>query len=69
MIELYTRRGEAGFSPNINFLATPMHDVIDTVVHGSDGPAGRVGSGRVTILPDFGAIGGSGQHFGFFSFY
>ena len=25
----------------------------------------RVGSGRVTILPDF---GGSGQHFGFFSF-
>ena len=35
------------------------------VVHGSDGPAGRVGSSRVTILPDF---GGSGQHFGFFSF-
>ena len=27
--------------------------------------SGRVGSGRVTILPDF---GGSGQHFGFFSF-
>ena len=24
------------------------------VVHGSDGPAGRVGSGRVTILPVFG---------------
>ena len=23
------------------------------VVHGSDGPAGRVGLGRVTILPDF----------------
>ena len=28
------------------------------VVHGSDGPAGRVGSGRVTILPD---VGGSGR--------
>ena len=27
--------------------------------------SGRVGSGRVTILSDF---GGSGQHFGFFSF-
>ena len=27
--------------------------------------SGRVGSGRVTILPDF---VGSGQHFGFFSF-
>ena len=54
MIELFPKRGEAGFSPNINFLATPMHDVIDRVVHGSDGPAGRVGSGRVTILPDFG---------------
>ena len=27
------------------------------VVHGSDGPAGRVGSGRVTILPDFGGSG------------
>ena len=40
------------------------------VVHGSDGPAGRVGSGRVTILPDFGGSGrvGSGKHFGFFSF-
>ena len=37
------------------------------VVHGSDGPAGRVGSGRVTILPEFGRSGrvGSGQHFGF----
>ena len=35
------------------------------VVHGSDGPAGWVRSGRVTILPDF---GGSGQHFGFISF-
>ena len=35
------------------------------VVHGSDGPAGRVGSGRVTILPDFGGSGrvGSGQTF------
>ena len=29
MIELFLRRGEAGFSPNINFLATPVHDVID----------------------------------------
>ena len=65
MIELFPKRGEAGFSPNINFLATPMHDVIDRVVHGSDGPTGRVGSGWITILPDF---GGSGQHFGFFSF-
>ena len=27
------------------------------VVHGSDGPAGRVGSGWVTILPDFGGSG------------
>ena len=45
------------------------------VVHGSDGPAGRVGSGRVGL----GRVGsrfcrilagrvGSGQHFGFFSF-
>ena len=57
MIELFPKRGEAGFSPNINFLATPMHDVIDRVVHGSDGPAGRVGSDRVTILPDFGGSG------------
>ena len=34
------------------------------VVHGSDGPAVRVGSGRVTISPDFGGSGrvGSGQH-------
>ena len=29
MIELFPRRGEAGFSPNINFLATQVHDVID----------------------------------------
>ena len=28
--------------------------------------SGRVGSGRVTILPDF---GGSGQHFGFLIFF
>ena len=27
------------------------------VVHGSDGPAGRVGSGRFTIFPDFGGLG------------
>ena len=26
-------------------------------VNGSDGPAGRVGSGRVTILADFGGSG------------
>ena len=31
------------------------------VVHGSDGPAGRVGLGRVTILPDFGGSGGVGS--------
>ena len=45
-------------------------NVLPRVVHGSDGPAGRVGSGRVTILPDFGGSGrvGSGQHFGFISF-
>ena len=32
--------------------------------------SGRVGSGRVTILPDFGGSGrvGLGQHFRFFSF-
>ena len=46
------------------------------VVHGSDGPAGRVGSGRVGS----GRVGsghdfagfrrvGSGQHFGFISFF
>ena len=29
----------------------------DRVVHGSDGPAGRVGSGRIMILPDFGGSG------------
>ena len=46
---------------------------LSRVVHGPDGPAGRVGSrfcrilaGRVTILPDF---SGSGQHFGFCSFF
>ena len=31
------------------------------VVHGSDGPAGRVGSGRVTVLPDFGGSGRVGS--------
>ena len=48
----------------------PEEPLYIRVVHGSDGPAGRVGSGRVTILPDFGGSGrvGSGQHFGFFSF-
>ena len=65
MIELFPKRGETGFSPNINFLATPMHDVIDRVVHGSDGPAGWVGSRFCRILA--GRVG-SGQHFGFFSF-
>ena len=39
------------------------HDTVH--VHGWDGPAGWVRSDRVTIFPDF---GGSGQHFGFFSF-
>ena len=45
------------------------------VVHGSDGPAGRVGSGRVGSGHDFAGfwrVGsgrvGSGQHFGFISF-
>ena len=28
MIELFPRMGEAGFSPNINFLATSVHDVM-----------------------------------------
>ena len=28
----------------------------------------RVGSGRITILPDFGGRVGSGQHFGIFMF-
>ena len=32
-------------------------NVTHRVVHGSDEPAGRVGSGRVTILPDFGGSG------------
>ena len=32
------------------------HEQCLRVVHGSDGPAGRVGS-RVTILPDFGGSG------------
>ena len=29
MIELFPRMEEAGFFPNINFLATPVHYVID----------------------------------------
>ena len=39
------------------------------VVHGSDGPAGRVGSDRVGSGHDFAGFWrvGSGQHFGFFS--
>ena len=43
------------------------------VVHGSDGPAGRVGSGRVGSGHDCCRIlagrVGSGQHFGFFQFF
>ena len=38
------------------------------VVHGSDGPAGRVGSGRVTILPNFGGSGRVGSALRIFSF-
>ena len=42
------------------------------VVHGSDGPAGRVGSGSGRVGSRFCRIlagrVGSGQHFGFFSF-
>ena len=52
------------YSGQQNF-APPPYEILNTprVVYGSDGPAGR---GRVTILPDF---GGSGQHFGFISFF
>ena len=44
------------------------------VVHGSDGPAGRVGSdrvgsGRVTILPDFGGSGRVGSALRIFKFF
>ena len=39
------------------------------VVHGSDGPAGRVGSGRVTILPDFGGSGRVGSTLRIFKFF
>ena len=41
------------------------------VVHGSDGPAGRVGSGRIGSGHDFAGFWqvGSGQHFGFLSFF
>ena len=39
------------------------------VVHGSDGPAGRVGSGRVTILPDFGESGRVGSALRIYSFF
>ena len=38
------------------------------VVHGSDGPAGRVGSGRVGSGHDLAGFGGSGQHL-FFLFF
>ena len=42
-----------------------IHCMQSRVVHGSDGPAGRVGSRFCRILA--GRVG-SGQHFGFFSF-
>ena len=42
------------------------HIVSIRVVHGSDGPAGRVGSGRVTILPDFDGSGRVGSAFWIF---
>ena len=48
-----------------------IHPVPSTrVVHGSDGPAGRVGSGRVGSGHDFAGFWrvGSGQHFGFLRF-
>ena len=50
-----------------SFLSPSTMTRIDIrVVHGSDGPAGRVGSGRagsgrVTILPDFGGSGRVGS--------
>ena len=40
--------------------------MLGRVVHGSDGPAGRLGSGRVTILPDFGGSGRVGSAFRIF---
>ena len=39
------------------------------VVHGSDGPVGRVGSGRVTILPAFGGSGRVGSALRIFNFF
>ena len=39
------------------------------VVHGSDGPAGLVGSGRVTILPDFGGSSRVGSALRIFKFF
>ena len=36
---------------------------------GRMGPAGRVGSGRVTILPDFGGSGRVGSAFRIFKFF
>ena len=55
--------------PGMTSLKDLQHS--SRVVHGSDGPAGRVGSGRVgsrfcRILA--GRVG-SGQHFGFFSYF
>ena len=39
------------------------------VVHGSDGPADRIGSGRVTILPDFVGSGRVGSALRIFQFF
>ena len=58
--------------PALNFRsvsgsANDVHECRKTrVVHASNGPAGRVGMGRVTILRNF---DGSGQHFGCFSLF
>ena len=61
-------------------MADDVSECRTRVVHGSDGPAGRVGSGRVgSGRVGSGRVGsrfcrilagraGSGQHFGFFSF-
>ena len=43
--------------PSTNKSKAGLH----RVVHGSDGPAGRVGSGRVTNLPVFGGSGRVGS--------
>ena len=48
-----------------HYLFICISNSVGRVVHGSDGPAGRVGSRFCQILAD---RVGSGQHFGFFSF-